>query len=77
MGKALIFVALLALAVYMTIRYVEKRRGGPVARGPKSPPPRRRAIAPDDDPEFLRDLEQKRRRERREQDEHHGEPDST
>ncbi len=79
MGKALLVVAILALVIYLTIRLIEKRRGIPARRTPRSPlQPPRRAVAPDDDPEFLRDLEQKRRREKRDRDrdEPHPEADS-
>lgn len=67
-------VALLAIAVYLTIRLIEKRRTGR-GSGPIRPAPGRRVIAPDDDPEFLRDLEQKRRRDKHRRDEEAGEPD--
>lgn len=61
MLKLLIVVVLIAVAVYMTTRALE-RRG--LAAAPRPRPQRRqppRIIAPDDDPDFLRDLDRKRR----------------
>jgi len=58
--KLLLVVALLALAVYLTIRIIQRRGVAPAP--PRRPTrPTRRFIAPDDDEEFLRDLERKRR----------------
>ena len=79
MGKGLLVVALMALLVYVMIRFLEKRRAArnrPSSHGPRKSPPRR-VIAPDDDADFLRDLEQKRRKQRREHDEQHGDADSS
>ena len=61
--KLLRVVALLALAVYLTIRIIQRRGLAPAPpRGQRPPrPQQRRIIAPDDDDEFLRDLERKRR----------------
>lgn len=56
MLKALFLVALLAVAIYLAIRFMTKKGlddGGSTAR--------RRPVSPDDDPEFLRDLDRKRR----------------
>jgi hypothetical protein len=59
--KFLLVVILVAVAIYLTTRAIQ-RRG--VAPTPK-PRPRRaeppRFIGPDDDPDFLRDLDRKRR----------------
>jgi len=77
-GKGLLVVALLAVVIYVTIRFFEKRRTARKPGMPRSPRrPPRRVIAPDDDADFLRDLEQKRRKERRERDEQHGDADSS
>jgi len=56
--KVLFVVALLALAIYLLVRTVQRR--GVLDHRPTLPP-RRRPIAPDDDPDFLRDLDRKRR----------------
>lgn len=59
--KFLLVVILIAVAVYLTTRALQ-RRG--VAPAPK-PRPRRpeppRFVGPDDDPDFLRDLDRKRK----------------
>ncbi len=49
--KVLLLVALVALAIYLTVRVIERR-------GLTSPgsPPKRRPRGPDDDPDFLRGL---------------------
>ena len=58
MLKLIVVVALVALAIYLAVRFLDTRgrleEGGSAAR--------RRPVAPDDDPEFLRDLERKRRK---------------
>ncbi len=65
MLKILIVVALLALAVWFLVRFLDGRAGSGQSRRPRpSAPPR--VTGPDDDPEFLRDLERRRRREQRE-----------
>jgi hypothetical protein len=46
--KVLLVVVLIAVAIYFTVRLVQRR-------GQVAPPPRR-PIGPDDDPDFLRDL---------------------
>ena len=56
MLKFLLVVILMAVAVYMTVRLIQ-RRG--VLPKPKAAPPR--VVGPDDDPDFLRDLDRKRR----------------
>ncbi len=48
--KLLLVVALIAVAIYLTVRVIERR--GLTSRG--SPP--RRPRGPDDDPDFLRGL---------------------
>jgi hypothetical protein len=59
--KFLLVVILIAVAVYLTTRAIQ-RRG--IAPAPK-PRPRRaeppRVVGPDDDPDFLRDLDRKRK----------------
>jgi hypothetical protein len=66
--KVLVLVALMALAIYLVVRTVQRggnppqrgghggqRRGGTQRRPPSRP------IAPDDDLDFLRDLDRKRK----------------
>jgi hypothetical protein len=54
--KVLLFVALVAVVLYLTIRWLQRRgKDDP----PKSVP--QRPMAPDDDPEFLRGLDRERR----------------
>jgi hypothetical protein len=59
--KFLLVVILLAVAVYLTTRAIQRRGVAPLPR----PRPRRseppRVIGPDDDPDFLRDLDRKRK----------------
>lgn len=62
--KAVLFVALIAVMIYLLVRLVEKiaeRRGGrrPRGDGGRSAP---RITGPDDDPDFLRDLDRRRKR---------------
>ena len=66
MFKALVVVALFALAVYLLVRVIQRRgitdqkRPGPgPGRSGRGAP--RRPIAPDDDLDFLRDLDRKRK----------------
>jgi hypothetical protein len=55
--KVLLFVALVAVVLYLGIRWLQGRgRDDPGRAAPLRP------RAPDDDPEFLRDLDRKRRR---------------
>ena len=70
MLKFLLVVFLVALAIYLLMRVIERRgvKGMPQRPGPRPP---RRPVAPDDDPDFLRDLERKKRKRQRD------EPDST
>jgi hypothetical protein len=56
--KFLLVVILLAVAVYLTVRVIQ-RRG--VAPTPRRSAPEPRPMGPDDDPDFLRDLDRKRR----------------
>lgn len=56
--KVLLVVALLALAIYLTIRLIERRRG--VKPRKPAPRPEPRVTGPDDDPDFLRDLDKRR-----------------
>jgi hypothetical protein len=58
------FVALLAAAIYLFVRLMDRRSGGKAAWGPatrKQQEHGRRTIAPDDDEQFLRDLDKKRK----------------
>lgn len=50
--KVILVVALIAVAIYLAVRVIERRRGL-TSRGS---PPRRRPRGPDDDPDFLRGL---------------------
>lgn len=56
MLKFLLLVILVAVAVYLTVRVIQ-RRG--VLPKKQQPPPR--PFGPDDDPDFLRDLDRKRK----------------
>jgi hypothetical protein len=56
--KFLLVVILIAIAVYLTTRAIQ-RRGITPAPHRRQPPPR--PMGPDDDPDFLRDLDRKRR----------------
>jgi hypothetical protein len=60
--KLLLVVILIAVAVYLTVRAVQRRGIAPTP-GPR---PRRveppRIIGPDDDPDFLRDLNRQRKK---------------
>ncbi len=51
--KFLLVVVILAAAIYLTIRVIQRR--GVVMR-PKQPRPEPRVNGPDDDPDFLRGL---------------------
>lgn len=62
--KFLLAIVVLAIAIYLVVRLVERRRGrgGPIGgrlRPPRKPGPRG-PIGPDDDPDFLRDLNRRR-----------------
>jgi hypothetical protein len=56
--KFLLVVILIAIAVYLTTRAIQRRGITPAPRR-RQPPPR--PMGPDDDPDFLRDLDRKRR----------------
>jgi len=67
-GKILLVIALIAVAVY-GLFWLLGRRGRNKAKraaGPRRPGPAR-TLGPDDDEEFLRQLEQRRRRAAREE----------
>lgn len=59
MLRFLLFVILVAIAVYLTVRAIQRRGIIPPPRQPRQQPPR--ALGPDDDPDFLRDLDRKRK----------------
>lgn len=61
MLKLLLVVILIAIAVYFTVRALDRRGIAPAPRRPQQPPPR--VVGPDDDPDFLRDLDRRRREE--------------
>jgi hypothetical protein len=54
--KLLLVVVILAVAIYFTVRVIQRRGLLPPRR------PEQRPLGPDDDPDFLRDLDRKRRR---------------
>jgi hypothetical protein len=56
--KFLLFVILVAIAVYLTVRVIQRRGIAPTPRRKSAPP---RVVGPDDDPDFLRDLDRKRK----------------
>jgi hypothetical protein len=59
--KFLLVVILVAIAVYLTTRAIQRRGVAPLPRPrPRRPEPPR-VIGPDDDPDFLRDLDRKRK----------------
>ena len=60
MLRFLLVVILVAIAVYLTVRAIQRRGIAPTPRRPQAPPPPR-VLGPDDDPDFLRDLERKRK----------------
>lgn len=57
MLKFLLLVILVAVAVYLTVRVIQRR--GVLPKHHHQPPPR--PFGPDDDPDFLRDLDRKRK----------------
>ena len=61
MLKFLLFVILVAIAVYLTTRAIQRRGVTPPAPRPKRTQQPPRVIGPDDDPDFLRDLNRKRK----------------
>lgn len=58
MLKFLLVVILIAVAVYLTVRVIQRRGITPPPRRPQAPP---RVQGPDDDPDFLRDLDRRRK----------------
>jgi hypothetical protein len=58
--KFLLFVILIAVAVYLTTRAIQRRGTAPAPRRPSPPPPR--VMGPDDDPDFLRNLDRERKK---------------
>jgi hypothetical protein len=59
--KFLLVVILIAVAVYLTTRAIQRRGIAPAPRPrPRRPEPPR-IVGPDDDPDFLRDLDRKRK----------------
>jgi len=52
--KFVLLVALIAVAIYLTVRVIERRGVRRRPRRPTSPPPR--PMGPDDDPDFLSGL---------------------
>lgn len=61
----LIFVLVLALAVYLTTRLLQQRgvatSTGALRPRPRTRPPERRVQGPDDDDDFLREIDRRRR----------------
>ena len=59
--KILLVVILIAVAIYLTTRAIQRRGIAPTPkpRPRRSEPPR--FVGPDDDPDFLRDLDRKRK----------------
>ena len=57
MLKILLVVALVAVAIYLVVRAVER---GSLRLSRPAPRPRPRAVAPDDDEDFLRDLDRRK-----------------
>ena len=77
--KFLLVVIVLGVAVYLVVRFLQRRGLSSLRRGARTrpapkPKPRptqpRRPVAPDDDPDFLRDLDRKKRHR------HQDDPDS-
>ncbi|MCW2773973.1 MAG: hypothetical protein JWN91_2299 [Nocardioides sp.] len=60
MLKFLLFVILIAVAVYLTTRAIQRRGIAPAPR--RQPPPPPRVMGPDDDPDFLRNLDRERKK---------------
>ncbi|MEP9362407.1 hypothetical protein ABLE68_05535 [Nocardioides sp. CN2-186] len=59
MLKFLLVVILVAVAVYLTTRAIQRRGVAPAPKRKRPEPPR--FVGPDDDPDFLRDLDRKRK----------------
>jgi len=58
--RFLLVVILVAIAIYLTVRVIQRRGLAPAPRKPKPKQPPR-VMGPDDDPDFLRDLDRKRK----------------
>lgn len=54
MPRVLLFIVLLGIVIYFTVRTLQRRGNGDGGGGSKFG---RRPVAPDDDPTFLRDLD--------------------
>ncbi|MDN5895717.1 MAG: hypothetical protein L0H93_17045 [Nocardioides sp.] len=68
MGKFILVIVLVTVAIYLITRLIETRgrlfSAPPSGRTPPTRPKRPRGpIGPDDDPEFLRDLNRRHRRD--------------
>ncbi|MFC7496654.1 MULTISPECIES: hypothetical protein [unclassified Nocardioides] len=61
MLKFLLVVILVAIAVYLTTRAIQRRGVAPLPRPRLRRPEPPRVVGPDDDPDFLRDLDRKRK----------------
>ena len=61
MLKVLVLVALVALAIYLVVRNVQRASGPQQGRRSFGHRPPARPVAPDDDIDFLRDLDRKRK----------------
>ena len=67
--KFLLVVVVLGVAVYLVVRFLQRRGLSSFRRGATTPAraaqaqadAARRPVAPDDDPDFLRDLDRKKR----------------
>jgi hypothetical protein len=59
--KLLLVVILVAVAVYLTTRAIQRRGIMPTPKPRPRRPQQPRVIGPDDDPDFLRDLDRKRK----------------
>jgi hypothetical protein len=59
--KFLLVVILIAVAVYLATRAIQRRGDLPTPRRPRPTQQPPRVVGPDDDPDFLRDLDRKRR----------------
>lgn len=57
----LLVVILIAVAVYLTVRAIQRRGIAPAPRPRARRPEPPRVVGPDDDPDFLRDLDRKRK----------------
>ena len=69
MLKFLLVVILIAVAVYLTTRAIQRRGIAPAPKPRPGAPEPPRFVGPDDDPDFLRDLDRKRK--------HPEDPDAT